>query len=83
MKRLQRRSLRMLPSGVQGRAHASTVRQNRFARRYGLRMLSVSINLLLASVLITVCYQTVLYMQESGTLTVPDAIRERAESGQN
>ena len=53
------------------------VRQNRFARRYGLRILVVAVNILLASIVITVCFLMALNWADQGIFTVPDAIRER------
>ena len=53
------------------------VRQNRFARRYGLKILTVAVNVLLASIIITLSFLMALNLVDQGILTVPDAVRER------
>jgi len=78
MKRLQRNSAKLFPASMQDRAHRSMVRQNRFARRIGLPMLTVSMNLFLASILLTTTYFAVLSLYESGTLTATDDIKRAA-----
>jgi hypothetical protein len=77
MSRLQRRSLLLFPAAARERTWKSMVRQNRFARRYGLRILVVAVNILLASIVITVCFLMALNWADQGIFTVPDAIRER------
>ena len=77
MSRLQRRSLLLFPESVRDRTWKSMVRQNRFARRYGLRILNVAVNILLASIVITLCFLLALNWADQGVFTVPDAIRER------
>ena len=62
MKRLQRGAMGLVPPPRRPRARDSFIRQNRFARRYGLITLTVSLNLLFASVLLTVCFQFALYL---------------------
>jgi hypothetical protein len=50
-------------------------RQNRFARRIGLPLLTLSVNLLLASVILTTSYLTVLRLYESGYLQPTEAMK--------
>ena len=51
---------------------ASMKRQNRFARRIGLPLLTISVNLLLASMLLTTSYLAILRVYESGYLQPPE-----------
>ncbi len=80
IKFLQRKSWHIFPASMQPRARVSFNRQNRFARRYGLRMLTATISLFLASMAVTACFMFALYLIDSGTLTVPDDVRARAET---
>jgi hypothetical protein len=57
-------------------AMRSVVAQNRFARRYGLAVLTISINLVMASVVLTCAFFISIRMLEAGTLTMPDELRE-------
>lgn len=47
-------------------------RQERFARRYGLRVLTFLMTLLIYSVLITAAYWTTLYIYSRGGFQVPE-----------
>ena len=75
MKRLQRRWLLMVREHKREAAWASVCRQNKFARRYGLTMLTVSYNLLLASILVTWVFFLLLDWQEKGYLAPLDEQR--------
>jgi hypothetical protein len=77
MKRLQRGAENLVPERRRPSVRASTARQNRFARRYGLGILTVSINLLLASMALTACFYVALYLVENGSLTMSSELRER------
>ncbi len=77
MKGLQRGSAQMLPPRMRQGARASIARQNRFARRYGLSMLTVSLNLLLASLALTLAYFVALHVIDSGALSLPERIRNK------
>jgi hypothetical protein len=77
MSSLQRRSLLLFPPASRERTWKSMVRQNRFARRYGLKILTVAVNVLLASIIITLSFLLALNLVDQGILTVPDAVRER------
>jgi hypothetical protein len=72
IKRLQHRWLEAVPGERYLRFPDSFMRQNRFARRYGLPLLTLSINLFLASVFITFAYYTITYLYEGGYLNPPD-----------
>jgi hypothetical protein len=74
MKALQRSSTSFMARRFGRRARESMIRQNRFARRYGLPMLTVSITLLLASVAITATYFAALSLYDSGYLTPPTSV---------
>lgn len=77
MKRLQRASFRLFKDGNRGRAWKSFQRQNAFARRWGLRMLTAALNLLLASLAITVSFFVITYLIDTGALTLPKAVEDR------
>lgn len=51
---------------------ASLHRQNAFARRWGLRLITLMMNLLIASIVITLVYTTALGMYESGLFKGPN-----------
>lgn len=74
MKALQRRGEGLLPEPWRAGARASHIRQNRLARRMGLPMITFAMNLILASVALTLCYIAVLALYASGVLT-PDSLR--------
>lgn len=76
MKRLQRASRNLFPANKRDQAWRSMVRQNRWARKVGLPMLTVAVNLLLASLVLTTTYFVVLGMYESGTFTAPDSFHQ-------
>lgn len=71
MKRLQRASTRLRGPEHEHKAWESLKRQNAFALRYGLKVITFSITLLLASAAITGSYLLLLRLQESGALHVP------------
>jgi hypothetical protein len=77
MRTLQRASYGWLPEGKRARAEQSLIRQNRFARRVGLTMLTVTINVFFASVAITATLSLSLRLIESGVLTMPDEVRDQ------
>ena len=66
--RLQRASLGLMRPHRREAAWQGLVRQNRFARRYGLRTLQVTFFVMLASVLLTAAYMGCLWMFDSGNL---------------
>jgi hypothetical protein len=72
MKRLQRASLSLLSENRRDRARESMCRQNALARKFGLPLLVFTINLLLASIIITLSFFALVHLSESGALTVPD-----------
>lgn len=55
------------------KARESMCRQNALARKFGLPILVFAINLLLASIIITLSYFVLIRLSESGALTVPDS----------
>jgi hypothetical protein len=80
IKWLQRKSWHLFPDRFKPRARRSLNRQNRFARRYGLRMLTATLSLFLASIAVTACFMFALYLIDSGALTVPEDVRARADT---
>ncbi len=75
MKTLQRKSIELFPRKMRANARESMARQNRFARRIGLPMLTFMMNLVVGSILITACFLTALHLFESGFLTIPHRFR--------
>lgn len=75
MKRLQRASLNLFSGERRERARSSMVRQNRWARRTGLSLLTFSVNMLLASMIITGSYFLILNLYESGYFNGPEGLR--------
>ncbi len=71
MKTFQRRTIEICPPRFQESAKSSQMKQNRFARRIGLPMLTVMMNLVLASLVLTLCFEVALNLYESGYLTMP------------
>ncbi len=65
--------LQLLPERRQMIALDNIHRQNRWARRYGLPVLVVTIRLCLISIMFSVTFQLVILAVERGALTIPDA----------
>ena len=74
MKRLQHRWLRPVEGEPHMRFPDNFIKQNRFARRVGLKLLTLTINLFLASVFITGAYFAALYMYENGYFNPPQRV---------
>lgn len=83
IKTLQRRSVAWLPERTQIHARASLRRQNRFARRHGQQILTWTITLFLASVLLTWTFLLALNLYDSGMLTMSTELRDEVESRAN
>jgi hypothetical protein len=77
IKVLQRRSTTLFGKRFEEQARRSLVNQNRFARRHGLVMLTVALNMMLASFAVTGAYFAVIYLYETGTLTLPERLTQR------
>jgi len=77
MKALQRKSTTIFGGRFQEKARHSLVSQNRFARKHGLVMLTVALNLMLASFAVTGTYFAVIALYENGTLTLPEKLSQR------
>ncbi|MBI1755666.1 MAG: hypothetical protein HYR64_00985 [Fimbriimonas ginsengisoli] len=77
MKRLQRSSRRLFPPALQGRAQESLLRQNRFARRFGLRILTVLFTFMLGYMALVVAYVGVIALYESGFFNLPRELAGR------
>jgi hypothetical protein len=74
MKRLQNRSTTIFGPKREVKMRASLHRQNAIARRWGLTLITLMMNLLLASIVITLVYTTALGMYESGLLKGPNPV---------
>jgi hypothetical protein len=68
MRRIQSASIAWMSPERAGRARHSLVRQNAFARRIGLRMLTGVVLLVLVSVAIQFVFSVALYLVDSGVL---------------
>lgn len=75
MRALQTSSMRWMGPERNGRARRHLVRQNAFARRIGLRLLTTVVLVVLASLALQTVYAAALYLVESGTLR-PRSLRE-------
>ncbi len=71
MRALQRRSINWLPESRRAKAWDSHRKQNAFALRYGLKIITVMMNILLASILVTLTFQLALRLYETGILSPP------------
>ncbi len=76
-KLLQRKSILLIPSGMRERAHKSMVKQNKFARRIGLPMLTFMMSLVVGSVLISGSFMLAMRLYEMGYLSIPRRLRRR------
>ncbi len=79
MKTVQRKSLAMVPAKYRESARRSQNRQNRFARKTGLPVLNVLMNLVLGSLIVTLCFEVALNLFESGYLTMPKEISQKVQ----
>ena len=68
MRSFQSASTRWLGAERAERARESLVRQNAFARRIGLRLLTFVVTLFLASLALQIAYTAALYLVDSGVL---------------
>jgi len=68
---LQRRSIGWLPTRWQVRARRDLRRQNRFALRYGRRIVTASIWIVVASLSFQLAYAIVLELSLRGAFTIP------------
>jgi hypothetical protein len=75
IKRLRRSSVLLVPSRCRERAWRSVVRQDRFARRWGLLTLTLMFNLLLASTLVSGSIVAATALYEAGVFTPPVELR--------
>ncbi len=73
MKHLQRRSTYLFGAERQPQAYRSFCRQNAFARRYGLRLLTFSLTIMIASIIISVAFSLLTQLSETGALHVPES----------
>jgi hypothetical protein len=71
MKRLQKGWLNWVREAKRQGAAESVKKQNRWARRFGLPLLTLAMNLLLVSVILTVAYLTAINLYEAGAFSVP------------
>ena len=78
MRNVQAKSIAWLPATTREKAYRSMVRQNVFARRIGLPLMTLMMNLLIGSLILTAVWFASLWLIEHGILSVPDDIRERA-----
>ncbi len=77
MKALQRRSSFLFPPSRRGRAHESFMKQNAFARRHGVRILTMVFNLVLAVVVLDIAYWGTLSLYVNGFFNPPSNMSNR------
>ena len=71
MKRMQRASTRLAGASREASMRKSFARQNAFARRIGLWVLTLSLNLLLGSIVIIGAFAAAVELRDSGLLSYP------------
>lgn len=71
MRRLQTSSFALIPERSRPKAWRNHLAQNRFARKYGYRLLAFMYLLLLGSFLVTAAYFSVLAAFETGLIRQP------------
>ncbi len=72
MRRLQRGSMNLIPASRRAGARENRMRQNRFARRHGVPLLTFMFKLLLASIVFTGCYFIALWFLATGGINTPN-----------
>jgi len=77
MKRFQRASVLIFPPRYREAASRAMIKQNRFARRIGLPMLTFMMCLVVGSVLITGTFLIAMRLFELGYLRMPYRLRRR------
>ncbi len=77
MKALQRRSRFLFPPDKRGKAHDSFIKQNAFARRNGVRILTGAFNIMLAIFILEFAYSVLLNLSVSGFFNLPDNVARR------
>ena len=71
VRRWQRASYRMLPPRIRDRAWQVHLKQERFARKWGLPTLTVAIAVLMFSIALTMVYWFVVWLWAGGWLSLP------------
>jgi hypothetical protein len=79
MKRLRRLSWEIWPSPIGRRVKASILGQDRFARLYGLDILTVSVKFSLNCFFIMSAFVSSLVLYDHGVLTMPEHVREQVD----
>ena len=72
MRALQQGSMKLVPASRRANARESLVRQNRFARKHGVPLLTFMFKLLLASFVFTACYFAALWFLATGGINTPN-----------
>ena len=67
-RRLQRASVNMFPVSKREKLHHAAIRQERFARKYGLAVVTLSLNVLALSILVTATYAVLTEAVDRGWL---------------
>ncbi|MES1227289.1 MAG: hypothetical protein ABUL72_01380 [Armatimonadota bacterium] len=75
MRRLQRASVNLFPESRRAKVHESALRQERFARKYGLAVVTLSLNVLALSLLLTGTYALVTTAIDRGWIVMPSQER--------
>jgi len=77
MKAFQRNSILILPKKYREKGRISQIKQNRFARKTGLSMLTFMMSLVVGSLLVTGSFLIAMSLYEHGYLTIPRRLRRQ------
>lgn len=72
MKRLEKATFLLVPERFRPGVFNRHLRQNRWARKFGLPILTASMNVFLATVTVSAMYVSAIYLEASGILTPPE-----------
>ena len=76
IKRMRRRIWERWPEPARSRIRSSIVRQDRWALRHGLRMLTGLFGFALGCLIVFGTYYLALWVLESGVATMPESLRD-------
>ena len=77
MKNLQRGSIKLFAPNKREKAYANFTKQNAFARRNGVRILSGAYSIMLAIFIVEAAYAVVINLDANGFFTLPDNVARR------
>lgn len=77
MKNLQRGSMKLFPASRRAKAYANFTRQNAFARRNGVRILTGAYSIMIGIFLVETAYSVVINLDANGFFTMPENVAKR------